>query len=84
MKRIIIDGHDPKKLVINFSWYELNEVKKSALWNGFNFWVKPQSTEYLELSLPFDLLFRDVKETENSSIRLFAKKSNCKKVGRAI
>ena len=31
MKRIIIDGHDPKKLVINFSWYELNEVKKSAL-----------------------------------------------------
>ena len=74
MKRIIIDGHDHKKLVINFSWYELNEVKKSALWNGFNFWVNPQSMKYLEISLPFDLLFWDAKEIENSLIPLFAKK----------
>ena len=65
------------------SWYELADAKKSAWWKDLNFWVKPKSAEYLEFPLPFDLLFRDVKEIKTSLIPLFAK-NICKKVRRAI
>ena len=40
---------------------ELSDVEKSVLCKGLNFSVKPNSIEYSEFLLPFELLFRDVK-----------------------
>ena len=40
----------------------LSDAQWSVLCTGLNFSVKPKSTEYSEFLLPFDLLFRDVKQ----------------------
>ena len=40
----------------------LSDAQKSVLCTGLNFSVKPKSIEYSEFLLPFDLLFRDVKQ----------------------
>ena len=49
-------------MIFNFSSYELSDVEKSVLCKGLNFSVKPKSIEYSEFLLPFELLFRDVKQ----------------------
>ena len=55
-------------MIFNFSSYELSDVEKSVLCKGLNFSVKPKSIEYSEFLLPFELLFRDVKQ-ENLCIK---------------
>ena len=67
LKEVINDGHDPNKVVFNFSSYKLSEVEKSILCKGVNFSVKPKSIEYSEFLLPFELLFRYVKKENSSS-----------------
>ena len=62
LKEVINDSHDPNKVIFNFSSYELSDVEKSVLCKGLNFSVKPKSIEYSEFLLPFELLFRDVKQ----------------------
>ena len=62
LKEVINDNHDPNKVIFNFSSYELSYVEKSVLCKGLNFSVKPKSIEYSEFLLPFELLFRDVKQ----------------------
>ena len=62
LKEVINDSHNPNKVIFNFSSYELNDVEKSVLRKGFNFSVKPKSIEYSEFLLPFELIFRDVKQ----------------------
>ena len=67
LKEVINDTHDPNKVIFNFSSYELSEVEKSVLCKGLNFSVKPKSIEYSEFLLPFELLFRDVKQENYQS-----------------
>ena len=62
LKEVTNDSHDPNKVIFNFSSYELSDVEKSVLCKGLNFSVKPKSIEYSEYLLPFELLFRDVKQ----------------------
>ena len=62
LKEVINDSHDPNKVIYNFSSYELSGVEKSILRKGINFSVKPKSIECSEFLLPFELLFRDVKQ----------------------
>ena len=62
LKEIINDNHHPNKVIFNFSSYELSDAEKSVLYKGLNFSVKPKSIEYSEFLLPFELLFRDVKQ----------------------
>ena len=62
LKEVINDSHDPNKVIFNFSSYELSDVEKNVLCEGLNFSVKPKSIEYSEFLLPFELLFRDVKQ----------------------
>ena len=45
-----------------FILMNLSDAQKSVLCTGLNFSVKPKSIEYSEFLLPFDLLFRDVKQ----------------------
>ena len=44
----------------------MNKVKKSVLCKGPNFSENSKSIEYSEILLPFHLLFRNVKDVENS------------------
>ena len=60
LKEVINDN--PNKVIFNFYSYELNDVEKSVLGKGLNFSVKPKSIEYSEFLLPFELLFRDLKQ----------------------
>ena len=72
LKEVINDSHAPNKVIFNFSFYELRDVEKCVLCKGLNFSVKPKSIEYSEFLLPFELLFRDVKQenlhSENLSL----------------
>ena len=49
-------------MTFNFSFYELSDVKKNLLCKGLKFSVKSKPIEYSEFLLPFELLFRDVKQ----------------------
>ena len=49
-------------MIFNISSYELSDVEKSILCKGLSFLVKPKSTEYSKFLLPFELLFRDIKQ----------------------
>ena len=51
----------------------MSDDKKKVLGKGLNFSVKPNLTEYSEILLPFQLLFRDVKKVEITEFPLFAK-----------
>ena len=73
-KRFVNGSHSPKKRDIYFQSYESSDVKKRVLCKGLNFSVKPNLTEHSEILLPFQLLFRDVKEVENNSISIICKK----------
>ena len=71
LKEVINDSHDPNKVIFKFSSYELSDVEKSVLCKGLNFSVKPKSIEYSEFLLPFELLFRDVKQENLHSEDLY-------------
>ena len=62
IKRSFNDSHDPNKVIFNVSSYELSDVEKSVLCKGLNFSIKPESIEYSDFLLPFELLFRDVEQ----------------------
>ena len=53
--------HDPEKVIYNFSKHVLTEAEKSVLCKGLQFAVPPKTIEYSEYMLPFELLFRDIK-----------------------
>ena len=75
LKEVINDSHDPNKVIFNFCSYELSDVEKGVLCKGLNFSVKPKSIEHSKFLLPFELLFRDVKQ-ENLCIEdLFLRKA---------
>lgn len=56
---ILCDIHNTEQIIFNFSSYELTDNKKIEVCKGFNFAVKPGSIEYLEILLPFELLFHN-------------------------
>ena len=64
LKEAINDSYEPNpnNVIFKFSSYELIDVEKSVLCKGLNFSVKSKSIEYSELLLPFELLFRDIKQ----------------------
>ena len=62
LKEFINHSHGPSKVISNFPSYGLSDIEKSVLCKDLNFSVKPESIEYPEFLLPFELLFRDVKQ----------------------
>ena len=64
LKEAINDSYEPNpnNVIFKFSSYELTDVEKSVLCKGLNFSVKSKSIEYSKLLLPFELLFRDIKQ----------------------
>ena len=56
--------HDPDKIIFNYSSYNLSEGEKSLLCKGLNFAVPPDKLEYSDFLLPFEFLYRDIKDLD--------------------
>ena len=59
-------SHDSDKVIYNFSNYKLTESEKSVLCKGLEFAIPPSKLEYADFMLPFELLFRDIKNSDLS------------------
>ena len=68
-------SHDPDKVIYNFSDYKLTESEKSVLRKGLEFAIPPNKVEYADFMLPFEFLFRDIKNTDLSIPQTKAVKS---------
>ena len=57
-------SHDPDKIIFNYSSYTLTKSEKSLLCKGLNFAIPPDKLEYSDYLLPFELLYRDIKDLD--------------------
>ncbi|XP_057292667.1 uncharacterized protein LOC130621400 [Hydractinia symbiolongicarpus] len=60
-------GHDPNKVIFNFSSYKLSDSEKSLLCKGLNFAIPPKKLEYASYLVPFELLMRDINRDDLSN-----------------
>ena len=69
--------HGPKKVIHNFSSYDLSQAEMSLLLKGLNFSLPPKILKFENHLLPFELLYRDVlrdgNNTDESLIHLKSK-----------
>ena len=68
-------SHDLDKVIFNFLDYKLTEREKSVLCKGLEFAISPNKLDYADFMLPFELLFRDIKNTDLSILQTKAVKS---------
>ena len=73
--------HDPKKIIHNFSSYQLSDTEKLLLCKGLNFALPPKRLRFEDYLLPFELLYRDVYDSENKDESLLHLKSKIKDAG---
>ena len=73
--------NDPKKIIHNFSSYQLSDTEKLLLCKGLNFALPPKRLRFENYLLPFELLYRDVYDSENKDESLLHLKSKIKNVG---
>ena len=64
-----------RKCIYNFSDYKLTESEKSVLCKGLEFLTPPKKVKYVDFMLPFELFFRDIKNTNLSVPQTKAVKS---------
>ena len=62
-----IDGHDPQKVIFNFSSHNLTEAEKRLLSKGLSLSIPPKDINYGDALLPFELLFKQVIKSESIS-----------------
>ena len=55
--------HDPKKVIHNFSSYQLSDTEKLLLCKGLNFSLPPKRLKFENYLPPFELLYRDTYES---------------------
>ena len=53
--------HDPDKVIVNYSSYNLSDKEKNLLSKGLNFALPPKRLNYGDYLAPYELLFRDIK-----------------------
>ena len=56
-----LKSHDPDKIIANYSSYNLSDNEKKLLIKGLNFAFPPRKLNYADYLVPYELLFRDVK-----------------------
>ena len=59
---VIIKSHNPAKVIINHSSYQLLGIEKAILAKGLNFALPPKKLNYTDYVKPNKILFRDIKE----------------------
>ena len=57
-----VRSHNPDKIIINHSSYQLSDVEKTILAKGLNFALPPKKLNYADYLTPYELLFRDIKK----------------------
>ena len=66
--------HDPRQIIHNYSSQELTPDQESILIRGLNFATPPKKLKYEDFMLPFELLYRDIKNVDQKEgERVFAK-----------
>ena len=73
--------HETKKVIHNSSPYQLTDTEKLLLCKGLNFSIPPKHLKFENYLLPFELLYRDVYESNNKDESLLHLKSKIKDVG---
>ena len=74
--------HDPDKVIHNFSSYILSDIEKSILCKGLNFALPPRKLKFENYLLPFQLLFRNIYDENNTDDSFLHLKSKIKDLGR--
>ena len=59
---VTLDGHNPEKVIHNFSSYNITDSDKSLLVKGLNFSIPPSKLNYANYCLNFELLYRDIQK----------------------
>ena len=73
--------HDPKKVIHNFSSYNLSQKETSLLLKGLNFSLPPKKLKFENYLLPFELLYRDVLQNDDNKDELLHLESKIKDIG---
>ena len=55
---VAISSHDPKKVIFNFSSYELSSSDKDLLSKGLRFAIPPKQIDYSNFMTQFEILYR--------------------------
>ena len=67
-------SHDPKQNIHNFSSHALTPIQEQVLIKGLNYATPPKKLKYENHMLPFELLYRDIKNLDKKEDELvFAK-----------
>ena len=75
-----VRSHNPDKIIINHSSYQLSDIEKTILAKGFNFALPPKKLNYADYLTPYELLFRDIKELSVDDSILERVKVDMKKI----
>ena len=67
--------HDPKKVIHNFSSYQLSDTEKLLLCKGLTFSIPPKRLKFENYLLPFELLYRNAYDSDKKDKSLFHLKS---------
>ena len=71
----------PKRVIHNFSSYQLSDSEKFLLWTGLNFSLPPKGLKFENYLLPFELLYQDVYDSDNKDESFLHVTSKIKNVG---
>ena len=58
-------GHNAEDVIFNYSSYVLSDTETSLLCKGLNYALPPKKLKYEEYLLPFELLFRSVRNDKD-------------------
>ena len=58
----LVRSHNPEKMIINHSSYQLSDIEKTVLAKDLNFALPPKKLNYDDYLTPYELLFRYIKE----------------------
>ena len=67
--------HDPKKVIHNFSSYQLSDTEKLLLCKGLTFSIPPKRLKFENYLLPFELLYRNAYDSDKKDKSHFHLKS---------
>ena len=58
----LVRSHNPDKMIITHSSYQLSDIKKTVLTKNLNFALPLKKLNYDDYLTPYELLFRYIKE----------------------
>ena len=73
-------SHNPDKIIINNSSYQLSDIEKTVLAKSLNFASPPKKLNYADYLTPYELLLRDLKELSVDDSILKRVKVDMKKI----